>query len=77
MQKSLCDKKRECLSSVSTVADGIAVKEPGELTFETCSKYVDEVVTVSEDEICAAILKLIESEKMIAEGAGRRKCCPL
>ena len=70
MQKSLCDKKRECLSSVSTVADGIAVKEPGELTFETCSKYVDEIVTVSEDEICAAILKLIESEKMVAEGAG-------
>ena len=40
------------------------------ITFETCSNYVDEIVTVSEDEICAAILKLIESEKMVAEGAG-------
>ena len=56
------------MPSVATVADGIAVKEPGKITFETCSNYVDEIVTVSEDEICAAILKLIESEKMVAEG---------
>ena len=70
MVQSLHDHKQEKLPSVATVADGIAVKEPGKLTFETCSKYVDEIVTVSEDEICAAILKLIESEKMVAEGAG-------
>ncbi len=57
--------RRSC-ASVATVADGIAVKEPGKITFETCSNYVDEIVTVSEDEICAAILKLIESEKMVA-----------
>jgi threonine dehydratase len=69
MVQSLHDHKQEKLPSVATVADGIAVKEPGKLTFETCSKYVDEIVTVSEDEICAAILKLIESEKMVAEGA--------
>ena len=70
MVQSLHDHKQEKLPSVSTVADGIAVKEPGSITFETCSNYVDEIVTVSEDEICAAILKLIESEKMVAEGAG-------
>ncbi len=70
MVRSLRDGKQETLDSVSTVADGIAVKAPGSLTFETCSKYVDEIVTVTEDEICAAILHLIESEKMVAEGAG-------
>ena len=58
------------LDSVSTIADGIAVKVPGRLTFATCQQYVDGIITVSEDEICAAILQLIEAEKMIAEGAG-------
>ena len=70
MVKSLHDHKQECLPSVSTIADGIAVKEPGTVTFDTCSKYVDDIITVTEDEICAAILHLIESEKMVAEGAG-------
>ena len=70
MVNSLHDHAIECLPSVSTIADGIAVKEPGKLTFEACAEYVDGLVTVSEDEICAAILKLIESEKMVAEGAG-------
>jgi threonine dehydratase len=58
------------LSEVSTIADGIAVKEPGVNTFDLCQKYVDEVVTVSEDEIAAAILALIEQQKLVAEGAG-------
>ena len=58
------------LPSVSTFADGIAVKAPGENTFEYCKKYVDEIVTVTEDEISAAILHLIENQKLIAEGAG-------
>lgn len=58
------------LDSVSTIADGIAVKEPGANTFEICSKYVDGIVTVSEGEISCAILALIEQHKMIAEGAG-------
>ena len=62
--------KRERLLSVSTIADGIAVKEPGENTFDLCSKYVDEIVTVSEGEISSAILALIEQHKLIAEGAG-------
>lgn len=70
MLRSIEKAQRECLSSVSTVADGIAVKEPGEHTFKICSKYVDGIVTVTEDEICAAILALIEQQKLIAEGAG-------
>lgn len=60
----------ETLSRVLTIADGIAVKEPGVHTFELCQQYVDEVVSVSEDEICAAILALIEHHRLIAEGAG-------
>ncbi len=70
MFRSIKDGKREKLASVSTFADGIAVKEPGENTFELCQKYVDDIVTVSEDEISSAILALIEQHKMIAEGAG-------
>ena len=58
------------LDSVSTIADGIAVKEPGELTFELCQKYVDDIVTVTEDEIATAILALMEGQKTVAEGAG-------
>ncbi|MEA5084723.1 MAG: threonine ammonia-lyase [Lachnospiraceae bacterium] len=58
------------LESVSTIADGIAVKKPGDLTFEMCQKYVDDIVTVSEDEIATAILTLMEGQKTVAEGAG-------
>lgn len=58
------------LPAVSTFADGIAVKRPGEKTFELTKQYVDEVVTVSDDEIATAILALIEKQKMICEGAG-------
>ena len=57
------------LDTVQTFADGIAVKHPGDVTFEMVRKYVDAVVTVSEDEIAAAILALIEKQKLIAEGA--------
>ena len=70
MLNSVANKKIERLESVSTIADGIAVKQPGERTFELVSKYVDGIVTVTEDEICSAILALIEQHKMIAEGAG-------
>lgn len=70
MYRSVHDGKIETLSSVSTIADGIAVKQPGENTFRLCSQYVDDIVTVSEDEISTAILTLIEQHKMIAEGAG-------
>jgi len=70
MVKALEGKKVEALQCVSTFADGIAVKCPGDVTYDLCSKYVDEVVTVTDDEIATAILTLIEQQKMIAEGAG-------
>ncbi|MBO5130193.1 MAG: threonine ammonia-lyase [Oscillospiraceae bacterium] len=60
----------ETLSSVSTIADGIAVKKPGDITFDMINKYVDDIALVTEDEIAASILALIERQKMIAEGAG-------
>ena len=70
MVNSLHEHKRIELSIVSTFADGTAVKLPGENTFKICEQYVDDVVTVSEDEIAGAILALIEKQKLIAEGAG-------
>ena len=70
MYESLKQKKQITLDTVSTFADGIAVKHPGDNTFELVSKYVDEVVTVSEDEIAMAILTLMERQKLVAEGAG-------
>ena len=70
MFESIKQKKQITLDTVSTFADGIAVKHPGDNTFELVSKYVDEVVTVSEDEIAMAILTLMERQKLVAEGAG-------
>lgn len=70
MAESLHQNKSIRLDSVSTIADGIAVKEPGVNTFEMCRNYVDEIVTVSDDEVAAAILALIEQQKLVAEGAG-------
>ena len=70
MKISIDNKKIERLSGVSTIADGIAVKEPGKNTFELCSKYVDEIVTVTDDEVSTAILSMLEQQKLIAEGAG-------
>ncbi len=70
MFNSIKDHEIECLESVSTIADGIAVKEPGDLTFELVDKYVDEIVTVNDDEISTAILTLMEQQKLVVEGAG-------
>lgn len=70
MFNSVHDHKIECLESVSTIADGIAVKEPGENTFKYVSEYVDDIVTVTDDEISAAILALMEQQKLVTEGAG-------
>ena len=70
MYNSVKDGEIEALPSVSTIADGIAVKKPGENTFELVSKYVDEIALVSDDEVASAILALMEKQKMIAEGAG-------
>ena len=54
----------------TTIADGIAVRRAGDLTFPLVERYVDEIVTVEEDEIASAILMLLEREKTLAEGAG-------
>ena len=70
MQKAIHEQKIETLPTVKTIADGIAVKRPGDLTYEMVQKYVDEIVTVTDDEVSTAILELIEQQKMIAEGAG-------
>ena len=70
MHESLQCGRSVTIDSVSTFADGIAVKTPGTKTLELVQKYVDKVVTVSEDEIAAAILALMEKEKLVAEGAG-------
>ena len=70
MANSIADHQIEELSSVSTIADGIAVKRPGALTYEMVEKYVDKVVTVTDDEISAAILALMEQQKLVTEGAG-------
>ena len=70
MYRSIEENKRLELKSVNTFADGTAVKLPGELTFEFCQKYVDKIVTVSEDEIASALLTLMEKEKMVSEGSG-------
>ena len=70
MKRSIEDHKIETLESVSTIADGIAVKRPGDLTYALCEKYVDEIATVSDDEISAAILALMEQHKLVTEGAG-------
>ena len=70
MYRSLHEHKYQTLSAVSTFADGIQVKTPGELTYELCEEYVDDIVTVTEDETAAAILSLMENQKLVAEGAG-------
>ena len=70
MYNSIKNGKIESLSAVSTVADGIAVKKPGENTYALVKEYVDEIALVTDDEVSSAILTLIEKQKMIAEGAG-------
>ena len=60
----------DALPTAKTIADGIAVKKSGELTYQLCRDYVDDVVTVTDDEVSSAILTLIEQQKLIAEGAG-------
>ena len=70
MEHSVNDGVIETLDYVNTIADGIAVKTPGSLTFDLCREYVDGIVTVSDDEISLAILTLLEQQKLIAEGAG-------
>lgn len=70
MYKSRKEGKSVTIKTVATFADGIAVKTPGETTFEIVQNYVDDIVTVTEDQIAAAILRLIERQKLVTEGAG-------
>ena len=74
MAYSLQEHGIRSLTAVSTVADGIAVKTPGEHTFALCEEYVDEIVTVTDDEIATAILALMERQKLVTEG---KVCCLL
>lgn len=70
MSRSLKKGEPITLRHSATFADGIAVKHPGDITFAMTKQYVDEIVTVTEDEIASAILFLMERQKLIAEGAG-------
>jgi threonine dehydratase len=58
------------IGAAATVADGIAVRRAGEITLPLVNRYVDEIVTVDDEEIASAILMLLEQEKTLAEGAG-------
>ena len=70
MVLSMQNQRDQTRGTASTCADGIQVKTPGEVTYQMCETYVDGMVTVSEDEIAAAILSLMENQKLVAEGAG-------
>ena len=70
MAQSLACGASSCLPSVSTIADGIAVKQPGDITYHYTEKYVDELILVTEDEIIAGILFMLERAKIMTEGAG-------
>ena len=58
------------LDSVNTIADGISVKTPGSKTFEIVREYVDEIITVSENDIVESFLLLVEKHKLVAEASG-------
>lgn len=70
MCKAYAEKKAVVLDHVSTFADGIAVKKPGEVTRQLCCAHADGIISVTDDEIASAILALMEKQKLVAEGAG-------
>jgi len=70
MQKSIAQQRVVTIDGIPSIADGIAVKTPGDLTFELVKQYVDEIVTVDEDEIASTMLLFLESAKVVAEGSG-------
>jgi threonine dehydratase len=70
MKAAVAEGKPVTLNSAKTIADGIAVRRAGERTLPLVQKYVDDIVTVEEEEIANAILLLLEREKTLAEGAG-------
>ncbi|MGI5999949.1 threonine ammonia-lyase [Lachnoclostridium sp. An131] len=70
MQVSLKNKKVTTLPSVSTIADGTAVKTPGEKIFPYIQKNVDDIITVTDDELIVAFLDVVENHKMVVENSG-------
>jgi threonine dehydratase len=70
MQRSFAEKSFRALALGTTIADGIAIKQPSELTYGIIEKHVDEIVTVEEQEIASAVMNLMEWDHMLAEGAG-------
>lgn len=70
MQCSFEQGKLVCAESIDTIADGAAVKNPGQLTFKVINKYVDEIVTVSDKELMEAVYILLEKHKLVAEATG-------
>lgn len=70
MQRSFAEKSFTSCALGTTIADGIAVKQPSELTYGIIQKFVDEIVTVEEEEIASAVMNLMEWDHMLAEGAG-------
>ncbi|HTV09302.1 MAG TPA: threonine ammonia-lyase [Candidatus Aquilonibacter sp.] len=70
MKEAVREHRPVTLEPATTIADGIAVRRAGEVTLPVVERYVDEIVTVNEDEIASAILTLLEREKTLAEGAG-------
>jgi threonine dehydratase len=70
MKAAVAEGKPVTLKAATTIADGIAVRRAGERTLPLVQKYVDDIVTVEEEEIANAILLLLEREKTLAEGAG-------
>lgn len=70
MAQSLQQQRVVTIEGMPTIADGIAVKTPGSVTFEIVKQYVDQIVTVEEEEISEAILLLVERMKSVAEGSG-------
>jgi len=70
MKASVKQDEIVCLTHVDTIADGVAVKKPGKLTFDIIREYVDEIVTVSDREIMESFLMLLEKHKLIAENSG-------
>ena len=70
MQEAMRHQHPVTVDAGTTIADGIAVRRAGNVTYPVVAKYVDEIVTVEEDEIASAILLLLEREKTLAEGAG-------
>ena len=70
MAEAIAQKHIVTVDGIPTIADGIAVKTPGDLSFDICQRYVDDIVTVDEEEIASAILLLLEKVKTVSEGAG-------